>query len=211
MAYAVACVPPRLYLVHLAATVVLAFLAPIVPLEAQTEPADHSAHHPGSGALAVPAPAPQFPTGNMGTGGAMGAPQPPSPGAGNPAGGGCGPMGCMGGVGARPFYSTLMTMPTLTPEARQYIEDQAGKRLGSGSWANTTGQEQLHQSLLANDPGAMQRAIATARAGVLEAQSGAAALQAVNEGQSPRQIALTWFKTQMSGPAAVGMPIDDGP
>jgi len=199
------------YLVRLAAIVVLGLLVPIVPLEAQTESADHGAHHPGSDAPAVPAPSPPFPTGSTGMGGPMGAPPSPSPGAGNPAGGGCGPMGCMGGLGARPFYSALMAMPTLTPEARQYIEDQAGKRLGSGSWAITTGQEQLHQSLLANDPAAMQRAIATVRAGVLEAESGAAALQAVNEGQSPRQIALTWFKTQMSVPAAVAMPMDEGP
>ena len=128
------------------------------------------------------------------------------------AGGGCGPTGCMGGVGPRPFYSALMAMPTLTPEARQFIEDQAGKRLGSGSWAITTGQEQLHQSLLANDTAAMQRAITAVRVGVLEAESGAAALQAVNEGQQPRQIALTWFKAQMSAPATVGMSInEEGP
>jgi len=145
-------------------------------------------------------------------GGMMGTPPPSSPGAGAQAGGGCGPMGCMGGVGPRPFYSALMAMPTLTPEARQFIEDQAGKRLGSGSWAITTGQEQLHQSLLANDTAAMQRAITAVRVGVLEAESGAAALQAVNEGQSPRQIALTWFKTQMSVPAAVGISMnDEGP
>lgn len=204
-------VPPRLYLVGLAAIVVLGLLAPIVPLEAQTEPADHGAHHPGSGLPAVPAPSPPFPTGNMGPGGTMGAPPPSSPGVGVQSGGGCGPMGCMGGLGPRPFYSALMAMPTLTPEARQYIEDQAGKRIGSGSWAITTGQAQLHQSILANDSAAMQKAIATVRAGVLEAESGAAALQAVNEGQSPRQLALTWFKTQMSVPAAVGMPVDEGP
>ena len=118
----------------------------------------------------------------------------------------------MGGVGPRSFYSALMAMPTLTPEARQFIEDQAGKRLGSGSWAITAGQEQLHQSLLANDPAAMQRAITAVRVGVLEAESGAAALQAVNEGQQPRQIALTWFKAQMNVPAAVGISMnDEGP
>lgn len=202
--------PSRLWLVGLGVSVVLGFLAPIVPLEAQTEPADHGAHHPGSGTPTVPAPSPPFPTSSTGAGGTMGAPPLPPPVAGNPAGGGCGPMGCMG-LGPRPFYSALMAMPTLTPEARQYIEDQAGKRLGSGSWAITTGQEQLRQSLLANDPAAMQRAIATVRAGVLEAESGVAALQAVNEGQSPRQIALTWFKTQMSVPAAVALPMDEGP
>ena len=58
----------------------------------------------------------------------------------------------------------------------------------------------------------MQRAITAVRVGVLEAESGAAALQAVNEEQSPRQIALTWFKTQMSVPAAIGISMnDEGP
>ena len=176
---------------------------------AQTNPTDHGAHHPGSAPPMVPAPSPPFPSGSTGMSGMMGAPPPSSPGAAAQVGGGCGPMGCMGGP--RPFYSALMAMPPLTPEARQFIEDQAGKRLGSGSWAITTGQEQLHQSLLANDTAAMLRAIASVRAGVLEAESGAAALQAVNEGQSPRQLALTWFKTQMSVPAAIGMPVDEGP
>jgi ferredoxin-NADP reductase len=178
---------------------------------AQTNPVDHGAHHPGSDPPTVPAPSPPFPSGGTGMGGVMGAPPPSPPGAGVQAGGGCGPMGCMGGLGPRPFYSALMAMPTLTPEARQFIEDEAGKRLGSGSWAITTGQEQLHQSLLANDTAAMQRAIATVRSGVLEAESGAGALQAINEGQSPRQLALTWFKTQMNVPAAIGMAVDEGP
>jgi len=202
--------PLHFYLVRLAAIVVLGFLVPSVPVEAQTGPADHGAHHPGSAAPAVPAPSPPFATGDTGMGGTMAGSPPPSPEAGNPAGGGCGPMGCMGGLGARPFYSALMAMPALTPEVRQYIEDQAGKRLASGSWAITTGQEQLHQSILANDRAAMQQAIATVRAGVLDAESGAAALQAVNEGQLPRQLALTWFKTQMGVPAAVAIPMDEG-
>lgn len=120
-------------------------------------------------------------------------------------------MGCMGGSGTKPFYPALMDMPALTPEARRFIEAEAGKRLGSGSEAITTGQTQLHHALSANDPSAMQRAIAGVRLGVLQAESGAAALLAVNEGQPPRQIALTWFKGQTSVPAAVGMSMNVGP
>ncbi len=72
----------------------------------------------------------------------MGSPPPPvlAPGSGSRAGGGCGGMmGCMG-VGPRPFYPALMDMPSLTPEARRFIEAEAQKRLGSGSQAITAGQ-----------------------------------------------------------------------
>ncbi len=117
----------------------------------------------------------------------------------------------MGGGGAKPFYPALMDMPSLTPEARLFIETEAGKRLGSGSEAITTGQAPLHQALSSSDPAAMQRAIAGVREGVFQAESGAAALQAVNEAQPPRQIALTWFKGQMSVPAVGGMVMEDGP
>jgi len=37
-------------------------------------------------------------------------------------GGGMGGGGCCGGTGPKPFYASLMTMPSLTPEARHFIE-----------------------------------------------------------------------------------------
>lgn len=131
---------------------------------------------------------------------------------GTQAGGGCGGgMGCMGGGGAKPFYPALMDMPTLTPEARRFIEAEAARRLGLGSEAITTGQMPLHQALSANDPAAVQLAASGVREGVLQVESGASALRAVNEGQPPRRIALAWFKGQMSTPDSGGMAMGDGP
>lgn len=153
------------------------------------------------------------PTGGMGASGMEGGSPPPALpiGPGTQAGGGCaGMMGCMGG-GPKPFYPTLMDMPLLTPEARLFIEAEAAKRLGAGAEAITTSQMLLHNALSANDPAAMQRAIAGVREGVLLAESGAAALQAVNEEQPPRQVALTWFKGQMNVPAVGGMEMAEGP
>lgn len=114
---------------------------------AQTGPVDHGAHHPGSGAPATSSPAAPVPSPtplgeDKGMEGKMGSPPPPvpSPASGTQAGGGCGGMmGCMGG-GAKPFYPALMDMPSLTPEARRFIEAEAQKRLGSGSQAITAGQ-----------------------------------------------------------------------
>lgn len=132
--------------------------------------------------------------------------------AGAQAGGGCGGgMGCMGGGGAKPFYPALMDMPSLTPEARRFIEAEAARRLGTGSEAITTGQMPLHQALSANDPAAVQLVVSGVREGVLQVESGASALRAVNEGQPPRQIALAWFKGQMSTPDSGGMAMGGGP
>lgn len=185
---------------------------------AQTGPVDHGAHHPDSGAPAASSPAAPVPSPtplgeDKGMEGKMGSPPSPvpSPGSGTQAGGGCGGMmGCMGG-GTKPFYPALMDMSSLTLEARLFIEAEARKRLGSGSQAIAAGQAQLHHALSANDPAAMQQAIAGVRQGVLEVESGAAALQAVSAGQPPRQIALTWFKGQMSASAADVMSMSDGP
>lgn len=161
---------------------------------------------------AVPGPATAAPGGGMGMGGMDGGSPSPAAGmgAGTQTGGGCGGGGCMGGGAAKPFYAALMSMPTLTPEARRFIEAEAGRRLGLGSQAITAGQASLHHALSANNPASMQQAVEGVREGVLLAQSGAAALRAVNEGQPPRRIALAWFNGQMGTPANVGMTMGDG-
>lgn len=119
-------------------------------------------------------------------------------------------MGCMGGGGAKPFYPALMDLPTLTPEARQFIEAEAARRLGAGSEAITTGQAPLHMALAANDPEAVQHAAAGVRIGVLQVESGASALRAVNEGQPPRHIALAWFNGQLNTAVDTGTVMSDG-
>ena len=198
-------------------------------------PPNHSAHHGGdagpradSAPGAAPPPeenglgmAPAAPAvpgggaaiGGMGMGGMMSPSQPVlSPGPGKAGAGGCGGMmGCMGG-GTKPFYPALMDMPSLTPEARRFIETEANKRLGVGSEAITLGQISLHHALSANDPPAIRQAVAGVREGVLQVESGAAARLALDEGQRPRQIALSWFKDQMSTlVAADGTMGENGP
>jgi ferredoxin-NADP reductase len=169
---------------------------------AQADPADHASHHPGGGAPAAP------PATAVLEGAAAPTGPPPALATGGQAGAGCGGMG---GGGAKPFYPALMDMPTLTPEARRFIEAEASRRLGTGSEAITTGQAPLHQAVSANDPAAMQLAVSGVREGVLQVESGASALRAVNEGQPPRQIALAWFKGQTSTPDSGGMAMGDGP
>jgi hypothetical protein len=120
-------------------------------------------------------------------------------------------MGEMMGRPTKQFYPTLMDMPTLTPEARQFIEREAQQRLGTGVQSITTGETELHHAMAERDPVAMQKAAAGVREGLLQAESGAAVLRALTEGQEPRQIALTWFKGQLSLPVAGQSPASPGP
>jgi hypothetical protein len=111
-------------------------------------------------------------------------------------------MGCMGGGGPRPFYATLLNMPTLTPEARRIIETEANWRIGRGAQALNAGHVRLQQALSANDPAAAGQAAADLRQGLLRLESGTAALRAVEAGTPPRQLALAWFKNQLGTPAS---------
>jgi ferredoxin-NADP reductase len=131
---------------------------------------------------------------------------------GGTGGGGMGAGGCCGGAGPKPFYPTLMTMPSLTPEARRYIEVESSKRLGTGSEQITAGQMQLHGALAMSDGAAVQTAVTSVRQGLFLVESGAVAQLAMNEGEPPPRIALTWFKGQSSVPVTAGpTSMDDGP
>ncbi|WP_206664527.1 FAD-binding oxidoreductase [Dankookia rubra] len=122
-------------------------------------------------------------------------------------------MGCMVGPG-RPFYATLLDMPALTAEARRVIEAEAERRTGWGSQAIASGQARLHHALAANDATAMQQAAAGLREGLLQLESGTAALRAIEAGTPPRQLALTWFRDQLSLPSLAELAptaVDGGP
>ena len=177
------------------------------PVFSQDSPDAHSAHHPP----AATSEQPTVPPANSATA-PTAPPQTPaaSPMA-SPIGGMGEMMGQMMGQPIKQFYPSLMDMPTLTPEARQFIEREAQRRLAAGVQSITTGETELHHAMAEKDPVAIQKAAAGVREGLLQAESGAAALRALSEGQEPRQIALTWFKGQMSVPTKDGMSMSDGP
>jgi hypothetical protein len=99
------------------------------------------------------------------------------------------------------FYPSLMNMPTLSPEARQSIEREAQRRLGTGAEAISAAAAGLRRAMSQQDLAAIQEAAARVREGLLQVESGTEALRAVSEGQHPHQIALTWFKGQLSIPS----------
>lgn len=158
---------------------------------AQVDLGDHAAHHPGPPPAAGP------------DGGVMSSTPAPTP---QPSDG-CGRMmGCMGGE-PRPFYTSLLDMPALTPDARRAIQAEADRRIGWGSQAIATGHARLEAAFAADDAAAVGVAVGVVREGLLNVESGTAMLRATANGTPPRTIALTWFRDQLSLPAPEAAPI----
>lgn len=203
--------------------IVLAVMLASPPVAAQTVD-EHASHHPGGSAGAsMPAPGNGMAASQpMGSPGAdpmavmmkqMMAPAPGATGAAGMSGmGGAAspPAGCCGPAGGKPFYPSLMQWPVLTDEAQRTVRAEALKRVGSGAEALTAEQSRLHQALASNDFVAARDAIRGAREGLALADSGAGAIQGMAEGKAPREIALTWFKTQSGTVGADKMAADSG-
>ncbi len=164
-----------------------------LPTGAQAQsPDEHARHHPA----AAPAPAGGMPAGAPAPAGGMGA-------GGMPAGGGM--MEQMGemmkGMGKPPpkeIYPSLMALPELTPEKRAEVEQQSSLRMQAGA-------SLLEQALVTLDAGAqsgdyasMHEATTRLREGIAQLESGIAARRALAEGRAPREVALAWFKREMS-------------
>lgn len=104
----------------------------------------------------------------------------------------------MGGAPRKQLYPQLMEVPTLTAEARQRVESEAHNRINAGNALLAEAQKEFHGAMIAADSAGMSRAAARQREAVAQMESGAAVLQALAEGKPPRQIALTWFRDQLS-------------
>lgn len=149
-------------------------------------PDEHARHHPGvAGAGAMPV----------------------APG-GMPAGGG-GMMEQMGemmkGMGKPPpkeLYPTLMALPELLPEQRTQVEAQAGERMLAGSVLIGQALDSLNGGTQSNNYAVMHEAMTRLREGAAQLESGIAARRALTEGRAPREVALAWFKREMSLPVA---------
>jgi len=178
----------------------------------------------GMGAMMGAAPAPPSAPA-MGPGAAMGAPAAPPgvPGAPGMAGGGMGgmmaemmgkmmapassgaaaPGGCMGGncgsgAAKTPIYPSLMTLPALTAEKRAEIEALASQQISEGMGRLAIGDESLHRATRAGNNAVMQESVGMMHEGLDELGAGIAARRVLSEGKAPRNLALDWFKREMS-------------
>lgn len=178
--------------------------APMAPAPTGAALAGPAPTAPGPMGAAPMAPAPMgaaagaMPAGGMPATGAM-----PSAGGAAPAGGMGGMMDMMKGMGGgakkdEALYPSLMAMPELTPEKRREIEAEGNQRMTAGAAKLGAGLDMLGPALAASDFKAMQAATAQMRQGVAEFESGVASWRALAEGQPPRDVALGWFRTEMS-------------
>ena len=104
----------------------------------------------------------------------------------------------MGKPPPKELYPTLMALPELTPEKRQQVEQQSAERMRAGSTLMGQALDTLGQAAASGDYAAMQEAALRLREGIAQLESGVAARRALAEGRAPREVALAWFKREMS-------------
>lgn len=148
----------------------------------QIAPEEHATHH-GPADAANP----------TGGGNAM------SPGRGAGMGEGMGEM--MQQIGTPPpkeLYPSLMTVPDLPLEKRAEIGRQAHDRMTEGVKLMSDGLRRMNEAALRGDDASLQDASSDMQQGLAQFNSGLAAQRALAEGQSPRHVALQWFKREMN-------------
>lgn len=186
--------PSRKILPRLAAFAVAVGLALALPGFGQT-PEEHAKHHPKGGDPAMPVAGKDAPM-------AGGAGKDADKGGGMMGGGMEGMMyGMMKKMGVPPpkdLYPSLMSLPELTTEQREQVRTQADERMRSGVVLLSEGLEKLAAATENEDYAAMQNANSQVREAVARFESGLAARRALAEGKPPRQVALQWFKDEMS-------------
>ncbi len=104
----------------------------------------------------------------------------------------------MHGVPPKQLYPTLMSLPSLSPEQRQQVQQQANERMQSGTALMTQALDELAQAEAAGNYTAMHDATSKLHEGMTQLDSGIAARRALAEGKSPRAVALDWFRREMS-------------
>ena len=115
-----------------------------------------------------------------------------------PASGGCVGGDCGSGAAKTPLYPSLMTIPALTPEKRAELTALATQQITEGMARLAKGSELLNRATQAGDNAAMQHAVGLMHEGLDELGAGIAARRVVAEGQAPRNLALGWFRREMS-------------
>ncbi len=112
--------------------------------------------------------------------------------------GGCAGGNCGSGGATTPLYSSLMTLPVLTPEKRAEIDALATQQTNEGMARLVDGSESLNHATQAGDNLAMHRSVGLMREALDELEAGIAARRVLAEGKAPRNLALDWFKREMN-------------
>lgn len=184
------------------------------PAYGQMSPEEHASHHPDQAASAAPAAdatpgAPANSAGGIMGGGDM------AGGGGNTTGGGAGGgmgdmMKDMGKAPPLELYPTLMNLKDQTPEQRTETLKKADERMRDAVALLSTGMDRLATAVGSDDYAAMQDATSKMHAALAEFESGVATQRALKEGQPPHQVAMQWFKSEMSLQPPQGIQVRSG-
>ena len=104
----------------------------------------------------------------------------------------------MGPYTPRELYPSLMQLPELSPEKREEIKRLARQRMEDGLQILTESRAALTAATEQSDLRRMEQAAAQMRAAVAQFQSGLAAFRSLEDGEGPREIALSWFRREMN-------------
>ena len=176
--------------------VVLFFVIINAHAQQQTEDSEHASHHPEAANGPIVAASTDSPPlanqvkGQPGNANAMMGP--------GMAKGMDKMMEKMGAPKPKDLYPTLMRMHSATPEQRETVLIKATARMQQGSEQLATGFDWLARAAATDDYSQMQMAVETVKEGIAHFDSGLAAKRAIQDGQEPRRVALTWFKSQMN-------------
>ncbi len=184
---------PMLPVLHYLKKARLAFLMSAFlssPVWAQQVEIDHSSHHPGGteeSQITTNGDQPEGLTrgGTNGGGNGMGAMMDEM-------------MEKMGAPTPKDLYPSLMRFPELTIEQRENVGRDAQNRMQSGVTMMMRSFADLSQANNNDDFESMQSAIGNIEQGLAQYDSGLAAKRALAEGLAPRNVALQWFKGEMS-------------
>ena len=119
---------------------------------------------------------------------------------------GCAGGDCGSGADQTPIYPTLMTIPELTPEKRAEIEALASQQTTEGLARLAKGVKSLDSATGVGDDAAMQQSVGMMHEALNELDAGIAARRVLSEGKAPRNLALDWFKREMSLASPVAPP-----
>ena len=116
----------------------------------------------------------------------------------------------MHGTPPKQLYPTLMSLPSLSPEQRQKVKQQADERMQSGTALMSQALDELSRAEGVLDYSAMHNATQRLHEGMTQLDSGIAAKNALAASKPPPAIALDWFKREMNLPLTVS-PASTGP
>lgn len=104
----------------------------------------------------------------------------------------------MGAPKPKDLYPSLMRLSALSDDNTKDVLNKATNRMLTGNELMINGFTQLAEADQRQNFAEMQSSVSTIEQGLSQYNSGLAAKRAIVEGQEPRRVALTWFKSQMN-------------